>query len=60
MDNIKPAGNEPSIPISHGKNFKCCFSDVFKVAEFKFEVHLALKILVLPILGFVNFDCPQL
>ena len=48
------------IPIPYGKNFKCCFSDVFKVAESESEVHLALKILVLPILGFVNFDCPQL
>jgi len=46
------------IPISHGKNFKCCFSDIFEVFEFESEVCLALKILVLPILGYVNFDCP--
>ena len=47
------------IPISRGKNFKCCFSDVFEVAESESAVHLAQKSLVLPILGFVDFNCPM-
>ena len=38
------------------EKLQCCFSDVFMVAE----VRLALKILILPILGFVDLDCPQL
>jgi len=34
--------------------------DVFEVAESESEVRLALRILVLPILAFVDFDCPRL
>jgi len=48
------------IPKCCGKNFRWCFSDVFKVTESESEVSLSQKTLFPPILGFVDFDCPQM